>query len=106
MWPEDIELTPTVLKHWYVGDGHCDNSSSHNHIQISVSNEVKNTEKVFKYFSNVGLPQPSNHHISEQIKSENKKCDIVWGVEESYELWDYMGEPLPDFNYKWPEEYR
>jgi hypothetical protein len=106
VWPEDIELTPTVLKHWYVGDGHYHNSRSHNHIQISVSNEVKNTEKVFKYFSNVGLPQPSNHHISEQIKSENKKCDIVWGIEESYELWDYMGEPLPDFEYKWPDQYR
>ena len=40
IWPEDIELTPTVLKHWYVGDGHYDNHSTHNRIIITMSNEV------------------------------------------------------------------
>jgi len=50
VWPENIELTPTVLKHWYCGDGHWNNSSSHNRIQISMSNELENTGKVDKMF--------------------------------------------------------
>ena len=96
VWPENIELTPTVLKHWYVGDGHYDDKNTNNYISIGMYNEIENTEKVSQYFTNVGLPEPSNYTADE----------AVWTVEDSYTLWDYMGEPLPDFEYKWPEEYR
>jgi len=100
VWPADIELTPTVLKHWYCGDGYWHNSGSNSHIQIAMANEVDNTEKVDQMFRNVGLPTPSNYSISETY------CDANFTVEQSKELWEYMGEPLPDFEYKWPEQYR
>jgi hypothetical protein len=99
VWPEDIELTPTVLKHWYCGDGHHDNKKS-NRIIISMSNEVENTEKVSNYFQNVGLPKPNNYNIG------NGFCNACWTVEGSHKLWNYIGNPLPDFEYKWPEGYR
>jgi len=105
VWPEDIELTPTVLKHWYVGDGNYNNKKNHNNIRISMSNEIENTNKVSEYFSNIGLPKPSNYSISKR-NSVTKNCNAVWTVEDSQKLFDYMGEPLPDFEYKWPEEYR
>jgi len=105
VWPEDIELTPTVLKHWYVGDGNYDNHNTNNCMRIAMSNEVENTEKVSKYFTNVGLPKPSNYSIYERDDG-GKNCSAKWSVEDSYTLWGYMGEPLPDFEYKWPEEYR
>jgi hypothetical protein len=98
VWPEDIELTPTVLKHWYVGDGCHVNENQSSYIKISMMNESKNINKVIKYFSNSGLPKPSNHNIQEN------SCGVFWTVEDSYKLWDYMGEPLPDFEYKWPED--
>ena len=97
VWPENIELTPKVLKHWYCGDGCYANK---NKIKIGMANEMENTEKVSKYFTNIGLPEPSNYNI------QKKNCEVYWTVEDSYKLWDYMGEPLPDFEYKWPEEYR
>jgi len=106
VWPSDIELTPTVLKHWYCGDGHYHNSGRHNHIIISMSNEVNNTQKVDKIFKNSGLPSPSNYAISELDDGNNKKCNAEFTVDQSKELWEYMGEPLPDFEYKWPKEYR
>ena len=96
VWPENIELTPTVLKHWYVGDGYYHDKNTQNCISICTVNEIENVEKISQYFTNVGLPEPSNYTA--------KKA--VWTVEDSYTLWDYMGEPLPDFEYKWPEEYR
>ena len=46
MWPENIKLTPTVLKHWYCGDGHWNNNGSANYIAIAMLNEVDNLEKV------------------------------------------------------------
>jgi len=95
LWPENIELTSTVLKHWYCGDGNWENSGTSNRIKISMENEMENIEKVFSMFINSGLPKPSTY-------SGHK---IVFTVDKSKELWEYMGEPLPDFKYKWPEKY-
>lgn len=99
-WPTDIELTPTVLKHWYCGDGHWNNGGRNNAIEIAMFNEIENTKKVSKMFDCAGLPTPNNYRTSKT------KCDAQFTVEQSEELWDYMGEPLPDFEYKWPEVYR
>jgi len=95
IWPKDIELTPTVLKHWYCGDGNWENSGTSNRIKISMENEMGNIEKVFSMFTNSGLPEPSSY-------SGHK---IVFTVDQSKELWEYMGKPLPDFYYKWPKKY-
>jgi hypothetical protein len=100
VWPEDIELTPTVLKHWYCGDGHWDNSDSHNRIKISMNNESENKNKVGNIFQDVGLPRPSNYNESQ------RNCLAVFTADQSHRLWEYMGDPLPDFEYKWPPEYR
>jgi len=104
VWPDDIELTPTVLKHWYCGDGHWNDSVTSNRIIISMSNEINNQEKVDRIFENVGLPSPSNYSISKR-KDGSKKCNAEFTVDQSKKLWEYMGKPLPDFEYKWPEEY-
>lgn len=104
VWPGDIDLTPTVLKHWYCGDGGWNNSGGNNHIQISMSNEVDNTDKVDRYFERAGLPSPSNYNIQERSDG-SVGCEAQFTVEQSRELLEYMGEPLPDFEYKWPDEY-
>jgi len=105
VWPSNIELKPTVMKHWYCGDGTWHNHGSHNRIKIGMANEVENTEKIDKMFENVGLSSPSNYAISER-KDGSMNCVAEFTVEQSKELWKYMGEPLPDFEYKWPEEYK
>lgn len=101
VWPEDIKLTPTVLKHWYCGDGCYKNNNYDKFIQISMSNEYKNTEKVDKYFENSSLPKPNKYETWER-KDGSIKCDAKFTVEDSKKLWKYMGDPLPDFEYKWP----
>jgi hypothetical protein len=102
VWPDDIELTPTVLKHWYIGDGYYDNNGSNNYISIAMANEIENMDKVFNYFSSVGLPEPYDYFISSR-KNGSNRCHVEWTVEGSQKLFQYMGEPLPDFEYKWPE---
>ena len=94
VFPKSLNLTPTVLKHWYCCDGHYTNN-----IQIAMSKESNNKDKIDELFENSGLPKPSNYN-------GRKNCDAVFTVDDSHELWQYMGEPLPDFEYKWPEEYR
>jgi hypothetical protein len=102
VWPEDIKLTPTVLKHWYVGDGSYNKRNKT--ISIAMANEVENTEKISEYFTNIELPKPSNYVIRD--RKYGKTCEAQWTVEDSYTLWEYMGDTLPDFEYKWPKEYR
>ena len=95
VWPADIELTPTVLKHWYCGDGHFNNAGSNKHIQIAMSNESENTEKVTEMFKRAGF-STSNYNIIGNV------CDLTFTVDESQRIFDYMGDPLPGFEYKWP----
>jgi len=88
VWPRDIELTPTVLKHWYVGDGGLKDDGI---IRISTVNECENREKIAQYFTNANLPQPQ----------WPEKTRFSFSVDESKELFNYMGKPLRGFEYKW-----
>lgn len=104
VWPQNINLTPAVLKHWYVTDGHYDTKKSHERIKIAMANEIKNREKVNSYFEEKDLPPPSNYNISER-KSGGKSCVAVFSKSASEDLFDYMGSPPQGFKYKWPENY-
>lgn len=108
IWPSDIDLTPTVLKHWYCSDGHYKHSSGNKYIRISLSNEIDNKDKISSYFKNVGLSKPNRWGTSER-KNGSMRCVAVWNTRESEQLWEYMlqdgyGIP-PSFGYKWPSEY-
>jgi len=105
-WDEGIELTPTVLKHYYACDGTLDerkhpNSSS---IRISAVLEEKNRQKVAKIFNDVGLPEPN--WVTYTCDSGRKVCSMDWKHDESIEIFDYMGEPVEGFEYKWLGEYQ
>lgn len=97
VWPENIELTPTVLKHWYVGDG---SYTEYNRMTISTGNEVENAEKIDNYFEEVNLPKPK---WTENPKNGRMIKHARWTVEESKKLFEYMGSPPPGFDYKWPD---
>jgi len=99
VWPEEIDLTPTVLKHWYAGDGHL--NKSHNGIELTVTNERGNKSKVQNYFKKSDLP------VGGWYENPNRKeTRIYWNGEDRDILFDYMNEPLPGFEYKWPEDLR
>jgi hypothetical protein len=108
VWPSNVEITPELLRHWYVCDGYFDDKSSHRRIVISMSNESENTDKITQMFSNSNLPTPSNYKFgtTEYYGEQRTKCDAVWTRRDSELLWQYMRGPLPDFEYKWPVEYR
>ncbi len=96
IWPKNINLTPTVLKHFYVGDGTMKNG---NCITIYLSNEKENKRKVNKYFTDVGLPKP--RWYNQERRDGSISARIRWRVEESKEILEYMGEPISGHEYKW-----
>lgn len=98
VWPERA-FTPTSLKHLYCCDGYRHDSQSHDNITISMNNESDSTEKVEQMFVSADLPNPSW-----QVYDKNGRTDVTarFTKSDSEHLWDYMGEPLPGFEYKWP----
>lgn len=94
VWPEDIQLTSTVLKHLYCNDGSLEKDGKFFRIKITMCNEINNKEKINKLFENMNLQRP-------EYWNSNK--DARWNKESSKDLLNYMGEPLPGFEYKWPD---
>jgi len=106
VFPKSIELTPKTLKHWYCCDGTMETSYGNKRIRIAASNELDNKEKIKSYFNSMGLPEPTlTCYESGSEKYEHTKLQIGFTVNQSKELFDYMGEPLPGFEYKWPERF-
>lgn len=111
VWPEDIELTPTTLLHFYVQDGTLQNSNNNkpSYISIAAAKEIDNYEKIDSYFKNRNLPTPHNY-VEGRTYRDNNNMDITFTVDQSKDLWNYMlsGQretPPPDFEYKFPEKY-
>jgi len=100
VFPNDIELTPTVLKMWYVSDGYYDNHGAAKRITIGMSNEVDRRDNIEQLFENVGF-EISNWNISER-KDGSKRCNAQFTKDESQRLFEYMGESPAGFEYKWP----
>jgi len=100
-WPtNDIELTPTVMKHLYVGDGNYNQKSKS--ISISMSNEAENIDSVKEMFERVGI---GDFVVSDYVDSDNtRNFSIRFRADETRQLFEYMGKPVPGFEYKWPDE--
>lgn len=104
VFPESIDLTPTTLKHWYCCDGTMDTWYGNKRIRISAGNEKNNKDKIRGYFSGANLPEPKlSCFESNSSQYNHTKMQIGFTVEETKEVFNYMGEPLPGFEYKWPD---
>jgi hypothetical protein len=98
-WPEDIELNPLTFKHLYVGDGSYHQKD--NYMKITTVNEMGNKDKVEHIFSRSGI-EIGNVRYDEHTE----KVDIFLSKSESERMFSVMGNPVPGFEYKWPEEMR
>jgi len=100
---DDIKLTPTVLKHWYVCDGGMVKQKyGKGRIVISAHNEVGNEEKINKMFRDENLPTPKHVVREDERYSTGKSYQLKFTVSETDYILKYMGyKPLPGFEYKW-----
>jgi len=110
VFPEDIELTPTVLKHWYVCDGskNIGNASANPRVILYIANEYENIDKIDSYFEHSNIPTPSNYVVRERGRHYNNEthisCSAQFTVKDSKKIWEYMGEPPSGFSRKWPRK--
>jgi len=87
IFPDDINMNPTILKHWYVTDG---NLNTGRYPSIRATNESENGEKIESYFNGTPLNTSFSSGTLRFPDSKDK-------------FFEYIGEPLPGFEYKWPD---
>jgi hypothetical protein len=105
VWPcDDIELTPTTMKHLFVGDGTYNTTTTHQYAVIIAGNEYHRREDVKDMFSALDFGFTINSYYDDE-KYNGQHMTIQFTKEGTKELFDYMGEPLPSFEYKWPKYY-
>lgn len=91
-FPKDLEMTPTIAKMWYCGDGGV--NVTNKICEIKSSNEKDRPEFLRGLFEQAGF-SPS---------FDNAK--LRFSPRESNELLEWMGSPPPGFEYKWPENFK
>jgi hypothetical protein len=92
VWPDDVPMSPTTLKYWYCSDG---SLATSNGAQIQLYSKKIETEsgrkKARRYFEDIPVPEPSF-----------SGGDMYWcNIDDVKQVLDYMGQPLPGFEYKW-----
>jgi len=98
------KFTPISFKYWYCSDGSIENVGVRDRIGIAMSKEFGNEKHVEKKLKDSGLPTPSFWSSSKRSDSSGHRNSAWWNVDKSEKLFKIMGEPLPGFEYKWPDE--
>lgn len=98
-FPEDLDTSPLVMKLWYVGDGsfHERQGNRKSRIEISAQEQLLNhgrTEYIQGLFTDLGF--------NPTFDSKKKPKTVRIPLDERQEFFDYIGDPLPGYNNKWP----
>lgn len=96
-YPKSISLTPTSGKIWYVGDGGLNYGGRGRktpNIQIGSENEKNRPELLRNLLQEKGFSPKVSDYIIYLPSSETEK------------FLDWIGEPIPGFEYKWETDYQ
>lgn len=86
----DLEVTPIMIKMWYVGDGTLTKHSSGKRATIACTNEVDRIEKVAELIREKGFTVYTKSKGSIQVSSKDTPSFLNW-----------LGSPPTGFEYKW-----
>jgi len=88
--PDVFKLTPESARYWYVSDGGLNWNKKASRAYVQISSVVgASDERLEELFDEVGFsPNVGNGAVQ-------------FSVEESEKFLDWIGDPLPNFEYKW-----
>lgn len=93
-FPDELQLSPMILKVWYCCDGTLkkhESSQGRDRMIIYSTNESDREGMLCSLFEDVGV---------DDVVVERERVRI--GADGSERLFEWMGDPLPGFYYKWP----
>ncbi len=94
-YPENLELTPTIAKYWYVSDGTVNWMRSYSaRVVFACQNECDRPGFICDLFGQAGFEAHPNRHM------------FYLDVNDSEEFLSWVGKSVPGFEYKWELESR
>lgn len=89
-FPDDLELTPTMAKFWYLCDGYLDFGSwGRPRLGIKARNEVERPSFLESLFENFGISPSYRRH------------ELRFSCDDTERFIEWVGEAPPGFAYKW-----
>lgn len=92
-FPEDLVLTPTIAKYWYICDG-CMDLGQWGTGRVSIKNRTEDPRLLEELFTTKGF-DPTY-----------RRSELVFKQRETARLLSWMGPAPPGFEYKWELESR
>lgn len=94
-FPDDLSLTPTLTKFWYVSDGYLDVGRwGRPRIEIKARNESDRADFLVSLFRDVGFDPVF------------KRNELRFTCDDTERLVEWMGDPPSGFEYKWTVDSR
>jgi len=87
---EELDVTPMLIKMWYVGDGTLTKHSSGSRASIACMNEIDRIDKVADLIREQGFTVYAKSTGEVQVSSSDTPDFLDW-----------LGSPPPGFEYKW-----
>jgi len=95
-FPLDVEITNTIMRHWYAGDGHLRVRDSRKDIMIlSCYNEKDRIEKVCNWVEECGFSRPNVHESKRSV-------NLYFSTKNTKKILTNM-DAIPGYEYKWGE---
>lgn len=89
-FPDDIELTPRIVRLWYASDSYLDVGRwGRPRIEIKAQNERERADFLVSLFKTHGFTPTY------------KRNELRFTCDDTERLVDWMGDPPPRFEYKW-----
>lgn len=88
-FPDNLELTPLILKVWYCCDGCLEVSGRP---WIACENERGYTKKLKSYFDDTPM-DPAVY--------DSQNVIIAFRADDQEDFFEWIGEPVPGYEYKW-----
>lgn len=96
-FPDDLYINSTRLTHWYVTDGSLERRRGNARPRAKICNTLEEDDPstIINLFEDIGIECRYHQYGTFRMNPDATE-----------ELFDYMGEPLPGFGYKWPERFK
>jgi len=105
IFPKGLELTPLKLKHWFVCDGCFQLSNGTTpYLTIGISDQIGQENRIRNMFSNIGI-DIGHFNTGERPEMGTQFLNVFFNKDSTMEIFDYIGEAPPGFEYKFPKRF-
>lgn len=100
-YPEDLTLTPTIFRHWFVSDWNTDRQEKKRpHMRFNIADDPTIHATFQSWFDPLGVELVDGGTYENTVTYSTCR-GFRFSADDSQRLWEWMGDPVPGYEYKW-----